>query len=71
MEFERLKSEKMDEIVVLLEKFKGQLSLTDLLNQDIPLLNALREAKDRMNGEITKEREKQQQRIAAQQEKTK
>ena len=57
-EFERVKEEKMDEIVVLLDKFKGQLSLTDILNQDIPLLNELGKAKDRLNGEILKERDR-------------
>ena len=56
----------MDEIVNLLELFQGQLSLNDILNHDIPLINGLKKAKQRLNGEITKEREKQQR--AAQQQ---
>jgi len=48
----------MDEVVGLLEKFKGELSLSDVLNQDIPLLSELSKAKDRLNIEINKERER-------------
>ena len=33
-----------DEMVSLLDIFQGQLTLTDVLNQDIPVLNALKEA---------------------------
>lgn len=58
----------MDEVVGLLEKFKGELSLSDVLNQDIPLLSELSKAKDRLNIEINKERERQQARIISQQQ---
>jgi hypothetical protein len=56
--YEQIKQDKMDEVVGLLEKFKGELSLSDVLNQDIPLLSELSKAKDRLNIEINKERER-------------
>lgn len=59
-ELERIINSKMEDIVNLLELFQGQLSLTDILNQDIPILNGLRQAKNRINGEIQRERERQQ-----------
>lgn len=59
----------MDEIVTLLELFHGQLSLTDILNQDIPLLNSLKKAKQKMNGEIIKERDRQIQKAQQNQKK--
>lgn len=55
-----VKREKFDEMVSLLDIFQGQLTLTDVLNQDIPVLNALKEAKIRLNAEIMKERQKNQ-----------
>lgn len=58
----------MEDIVAMLDLFQGQLSLTDILNQDIPILNGLRQAKSKLNGEINKERERQQQRILNQQQ---
>lgn len=58
----------MDDIVSLLDLFQGQLSLTDILNQDIPILIGLRAAKSKLNGEINREREKQQQKILQQQQ---
>ena len=44
----------MLEIVYLLELFDGKLSLSEILNLEIPLLNHLRKAKQRINEEIKK-----------------
>lgn len=68
VEFQKVLSGKAEEMVILLDLFQGQLSLTDILNQDIPLLNALKDAKSKINGEINKEREKQIQKINKQQQ---
>ena len=38
---------KYDEIEYLLEAFGGSLTLTDILNQDIPILNGIRDARIR------------------------
>lgn len=68
VEFQKVLNGKAEEMVILLDLFQGQLSLTDILNQDIPLLNALKDAKSKINGEINKEREKQIQKINKQQQ---
>lgn len=43
----------------MLDLFQGELSLNDVLNQDMVILAKLREAKLRVNEKIAKEREKQ------------
>ena len=57
-----VKNGKFDDIVATLELFNGQLSLNDVLNQDIPILNELKEAKMRLNNNLAKEREKEAER---------
>lgn len=42
------RSRKFDEIAVLLEAFQGAVSLSDILNQDIPILEGLKEARIRL-----------------------
>jgi hypothetical protein len=42
----------------MLELFGGKLSLTDVLDTEIPLLNQLREAKLRLIEEMAKDRNK-------------
>ena len=56
---ENAKTEKFDEIVSLLDLFQGELSLNDVLNQDMIILTKLRESKIRLNEKVAKEREKQ------------
>ena len=56
---ENAKNEKFDEIVSLLDLFQGELSLNDVLNQDMIILTKLRESKLRINEKVAKEREKQ------------
>lgn len=56
----------MEEIVSVLDAFNGQLSLSDVLNQELPLINLLREAKIGYSEKVQKEREKQQQNTARQ-----
>ena len=51
--------EKFDDIVSLLDLFQGELSLNDVLNQDMIILTKLRESKIRINEKVAKEREKQ------------
>ena len=43
----------------LLDLFQGELSLNDVLNQDMIILTKLRESKIRINEKVAKEREKQ------------
>lgn len=45
MEYRAIKKDKIKEIVLLLDLFDGKLSLADILNTDISLLNQLRDAK--------------------------
>jgi len=47
-----LKGEKALEIVYLLELFDGKLSLTEILNLEIPLLATLRRAKEKINKDV-------------------
>ena len=56
---ENAKNEKFDDIVSLLDLFQGELSLNDVLNQDMIILTKLRESKIRSNEKVAKEREKQ------------
>ena len=56
---ENAKNEKFDEIVSLLDLFQGELSLNDVLNQDMIILTKLRESKIRKKEKDAKEREKQ------------
>lgn len=49
---------KADNVVYMLELFGGKLSLTDVLDTEIPLLNQLREAKLRLIEEMAKDRNK-------------
>ena len=46
---ENAKNEKFDDIVSLLDLFQGELSLNDVLNQDMIILTKLRESKIRIN----------------------
>lgn len=46
--------------MLLIEAFQGSLSLSEILNHEIPIINALRDAKVRYNNRLIKEREKQQ-----------
>lgn len=43
--YEKLKKEKSQELVTLLDLFDGKITLTELLNTDIPLIQQLRDAK--------------------------
>ena len=40
-----IQNNKIDEILDDLELFNGKISLNDILNQEIPIINALRNAK--------------------------
>lgn len=44
---EKAKESVADELVYLLDLFDGKLSLSDILNYEIPLLEALKQAKTR------------------------
>jgi len=48
----------MSEIVSLLDLFEGKLSLTDILLQDIPILDGLRDAKIAKNERILQQTKK-------------
>ena len=48
MELIAARNRKFDEVAVLLEAFQGAVSLSDILNQDIPILEGLKEAKMRL-----------------------
>jgi hypothetical protein len=55
--FLRLQSvtdEKILEIVYILDLFDGKLSLSEILNLEIPLLNHLKKAKQKINEDINK-----------------
>jgi hypothetical protein len=54
MKLENLKEEKSDEIVFLLDLFNGSLSLNEILNTDISLINQLKNSKIKINNEIRK-----------------
>jgi hypothetical protein len=54
MKLEQLKEEKSDEVVLLLDLFAGSLSLNEILNIDIPLLNHLKRSKIKLNNELRK-----------------
>jgi hypothetical protein len=54
MKLEQLKEEKSDEMVLLLDLFAGSLSLNEILNTDIPLLNHLKRSKIKLNNELRK-----------------
>lgn len=59
--FTKLEAEKnsrMFDIVVTLEQFDGKLSLSDILNTDIPLLTKLKEQKERL---VDMQKQRQQQ----------
>ena len=43
--FRQLKHDKAEEIVMLLDLFDGKITLTELLETDIPLIYQLRDAK--------------------------
>jgi len=49
---EQLKEEKMDEIVYTMELFSNSLSLNEILNLDMPLLNQLKKSKIKINNEM-------------------
>ena len=49
---ENAKNEKFDDIVSLLDLFQGELSLNDVLNQDMIILTKLRESKLRINEQL-------------------
>lgn len=57
---ENAKKEKFDEIASLLTLFGGEMTLNDILDQDIPILNSLRDAKLRLNEKTVQEKMKQQ-----------
>lgn len=57
---EKIKNEKFDDITETLDLFQGQLSLNDILNQEIPFITNLKLAKMRLNTRISKERAKRQ-----------
>lgn len=46
----------MDDIVFTMDLFEGRVSLTEILNLEIPLLNHLKKAKIKLNNEIAKQR---------------
>ena len=54
----------MDEIAAALIAFEGALTLSDVLNYEIPVITGLKEAKARINGEISKERQRLAQQAA-------
>lgn len=64
---EQAKNDNFDDIVNLLDLFKGELTLTDALNQDIPILNKLRDAKLRQNKMLAKAAADKTKKMAAQQ----
>lgn len=63
-----MKALKADDIVSFLDAFEGKISLSEILNQEIPLLNSLRESKARKLQEIIQARTKAKE---AQEQKTK
>ena len=53
----RRKNHTYEEIVVFLDLFDGKISINEVLDNDIPLLKELRDAKIRINTEVAKKRE--------------
>jgi hypothetical protein len=47
-----MKELKADEIVFLVDLFGGSLSVNEILNLDVPLLNIIKKSKIKMNNEI-------------------
>lgn len=43
--YQQLKKEKSQEIVMLLDLFEGKVTLSEILDTDIPIINQLRDAK--------------------------
>jgi len=62
--YETAKNDRFDEIVGLLDLFDGKLTLDDLLGQDIPVLNKLKEAKLRSIDRLNRERQKKTEQMA-------
>lgn len=60
MEFEKIKQEKMNEILYMIEIFDGKLSLTEVMQYEIPFLNNLKAAKMKFNEELKEEKVKLQ-----------
>lgn len=56
--FQLMKKEKAQEIVMLLDLFDGKITLTELLETDIPIINQLRDAKLELNKQQELERQK-------------
>lgn len=55
--FVSVRNDRFDEILSLVETFQGTLSLSEILNQEIPILNALKDAKIRLTNKQARERE--------------
>jgi len=55
---EAAKAEKAEEIVYLLDLFDGKLSLSEILNVEVPLLNQLKIAKVNINRELQEKAKK-------------
>jgi hypothetical protein len=53
---EAIKDQKAMEIVYLLDIFEGKVSLGEILNTEIPLLNHLKKAKIKLNDDIRNNR---------------
>ena len=56
IELNNLKSKLATEIVYLLELFGGKLSLTDILQTELPLLAAMRDAKIQLTNDIREQK---------------
>jgi hypothetical protein len=54
VKLEEIKQMKADELVGMLDLFDGKLTLGDLLNYDIPLLEMLKRSKLKLNKEMRK-----------------
>lgn len=61
--YEKLKKEKAQEIVMLLDLFEGKITLNEILTTDIALINQLRDAKLEIKKMETIERMSKQNRV--------
>jgi hypothetical protein len=53
--YQQMKREKAQEIIILLDLFDGKITLSELLETDIPLIHQLRDAKIQLNSQRQQE----------------
>jgi hypothetical protein len=58
LRLEKVKAEKAEEVVYLLDLFEGKITVNELINMEMPYLNQLRNAKMKINNDIIKNKKR-------------